>query len=285
GAWPGRRGLARAAGLGVEAGAEGPEAAGGQRAAAHEREGDHHRDHDPGGAAVARAVRLVRPGWAGSGRVGTWRARRHGPWRAPRWRRTRWRRTRWRRARWRAERRRPRWRAERRRRLGRRTGWWGRGARRRAGWGRRGGWWGLRRGGRLPRRPALLTTFGRSGLLRLPAERGRRLAEQRRLARRGQVRELRVERGPLGADPRQPLEGAQRWRATRRPLQRVPVPPRVVDLDHRAGPVGLPDVVEERQGGDAEDEGADGGDHVEGGEPVTRQVVGVAPGHPLVTQP
>src|SRR5690606_9848970 len=140
GRWSGRRRLTRAAGLGDEAGTEGPDAARGQRAAAHEREGDHHRDHDPGGAAVARAVRLVRPGWAGSGRLGTRRARRHGPWRAPRWRRTRWRRARWRaerrRPRWRAERRRlarrlperrrlPGWRAERRRRLGRRTGWWG----------------------------------------------------------------------------------------------------------------------------------------------------------------
>src|SRR5829696_8985933 len=50
-------------------------------------------------------------------------------------------------------------------------------------------------------------------------------------AARGQVRELGVERRTLGADPRHPLEVAQRRRAGGGPLQRHAVPPRVVHID------------------------------------------------------
>ena len=48
---------------------------------------------------------------------------------------------------------------------------------------------------------------------------------------------------------------------------------------------GLPDVVEERQRGQAQDERADGGHGVQGGEAVGGQIVGVPAGHALRAQP
>ena len=58
----------------------------------------------------------------------------------------------------------------------------------------------------------------------------------------GQFRVVRLERRPLGADPRHDGEVVPRRRAGGGPLQRVAVAPRVVGGDDLAVPVGLVDV-------------------------------------------
>src|SRR3984957_611856 len=71
------------------------------------------------------------------------------------------------------------------------------------------------------------------------------------------VRVVQVEGGPLGADARDAGEVVPRRRAGRRPLQRVPVAPRVVHGDLLAVLPGLVDVVEEEERGRAQDPRAD----------------------------
>ena len=100
-----------------------------------------------------------------------------------------------------------------------------------------------------------------------------------------QVRVVQLERGALGADAGQLGEVVPRRRAGGGPLQRVAEAPRVVHRDHPAVAVAAEHVPDERQRGGAQHERADRGDHVQRGEPVGGQVVGVAARHALVAQP
>src|SRR5690606_11631612 len=100
-----------------------------------------------------------------------------------------------------------------------------------------------------------------------------------------QVRVVQLEGRALGADPRQLGEVVPRRRAGGGPLQRVAEAPRVVLGDDFPVPVALEHVVQEREHRDAEDERANGGHHVQRGEPVGRQAVGVAARHARVAQP
>src|SRR5574337_2224705 len=99
------------------------------------------------------------------------------------------------------------------------------------------------------------------------------------------VRVVQLERRSLGADPGQLGEVVPGRRAAGRPLQRVAVPPRVVDGHHLAVAPALEDVPDEDDHRRAEDERPDGGDDVQGLEAVGGQVVGVAPRHAHVAQP
>src|SRR3984893_11055001 len=99
------------------------------------------------------------------------------------------------------------------------------------------------------------------------------------------VRVVQLECRPLGTDPGQLGEVVPRRRATGGPLQRVAVPPRVVDSDHFAVAPALEDVPDERNHRRAKDECADRGDHVVHLESVGRQVIRVAARHPAVAQP
>src|SRR3982074_2032041 len=92
------------------------------------------------------------------------------------------------------------------------------------------------------------------------------------------MRVVQLERRTLGPDPRQLGEVVPRRRAGRRPLQRVPVAPRVVDRHDLAVPVALEDVPDERQRRSARDVPADRGDRVRRGETVGGQVVRVPAG-------
>jgi hypothetical protein len=93
-----------------------------------------------------------------------------------------------------------------------------------------------------------------------------------------ECRALRTDSGQLG-------EVVPRRRAAGRPLQRVAVAPRVVDRDRLAVAPALEHVPHERDGPNAEDERADRGHDVQGGEAVGGQIVGVAARHALLTQP
>ena len=96
---------------------------------------------------------------------------------------------------------------------------------------------------------------------------------------------VRLERGPFGADARDLQEVVPGRRGGRRPLQGVPVAPRVIAQRQLPVLPGLHHVVEERDRGGPEDERPDGGDDVERGEPVGDPVVGVAAGHALSAEP
>src|SRR5205823_12304386 len=63
------------------------------------------------------------------------------------------------------------------------------------------------------------------------------------------------ERGSVGADSGNVVEVVSGWWARRGPLQRVAVPPGVVDGDDFAVVIAGEDVPEEREHGDAESEG------------------------------
>src|SRR5690606_22612400 len=95
------------------------------------------------------------------------------------------------------------------------------------------------------------------------------------------VRVVQLEGRTLRADPRQLGEVVPRRRAAGGPFERVAVAPRVVDRDDLAVAVALEDVPQERQRRGTEHERTDGGNRVQGGEPVGRQVVGVATRHAL----
>ena len=95
-------------------------------------------------------------------------------------------------------------------------------------------------------------------------------------------RVVQVERGALGADPRDAVEVVPRRRAGGRPLQRRAVAPRVVGLDEGCGAPRLPHVVRGTAASTtAQDDRADGRDPVAEGEAVLGHVVGVAPRHAL----
>src|SRR5215213_10814134 len=90
--------------------------------------------------------------------------------------------------------------------------------------------------------------------------------------RQRDLRMVQVEGRRLGPNTRNRGEVVPRRRAGGGPLQRATPPPRIVGGDLRVVP-GLPDVVQERQAGGAEQEGARGGDLVEDCESLVRQVV------------
>src|SRR5215471_1894887 len=100
------------------------------------------------------------------------------------------------------------------------------------------------------------------------------------------MRVVQVERGALGPDARYRGEVVPRRRAGRRPFQGVGPPPRVVSRDPLTLPPRPVDVVEEDEGGQAEDPRADGGNLVQRGR-IARQVgvVGDAPWHAYDAQP
>src|SRR6476646_8354144 len=83
-----------------------------------------------------------------------------------------------------------------------------------------------------------------------------------RLVELGDGGVVQVERGTLGADPRDAREVVPRRRAGGGPLERSPVAPGVVHLDQRGRPPGLPHVVDERQRGGTEQEGTHRGELV-----------------------
>src|SRR3954447_2600893 len=113
---------------------------------------------------------------------------------------------------------------------------------------------------------AARTAVHRAGALVLHVRLAVQVVQDRLVGRRlvplGDLRVVQVEGWPLGPDPRDRREVVPRGRAGGGPLQGGTVTPRVVDLDQRRRPPGLPHVVEERQGRGAEQEGADGGDLV-----------------------
>src|SRR2546430_17204990 len=77
------------------------------------------------------------------------------------------------------------------------------------------------------------------------------------------VRVVRLEGGPLGADPRDPVEVVPRRRTGRRPFQRARVPPRVFLGHLHPVPPGDVHVPQEYQDGQREDPRPDGGDEVD----------------------
>src|SRR5260370_42388760 len=100
------------------------------------------------------------------------------------------------------------------------------------------------------------------------------------------VRVVRLEGGPFGSDPGDPVEVVPRRRAGRRPFERAAVPPRVF-LGHLF-PVAPGDVhvPEEHENGQGEDPRSDGGDDVERGHvPGQVGVVGGAPHLTLDARP
>src|SRR5256884_1965385 len=79
------------------------------------------------------------------------------------------------------------------------------------------------------------------------------------------VRVMRLEGGPLGPDPRDPVEVMPRRRAGRRPFERARVSPRVFLGHLHAVPPGDVHVPEEHENGQGQNPRPDGGDDVERG--------------------
>src|SRR5579862_3395431 len=96
---------------------------------------------------------------------------------------------------------------------------------------------------------------------------------------------VQVEGGAFGADPGDGGEVVPWGWAGGGPVQGGAVAPGVVGLDQRGVLPGVPDVVEERQGGGAQEECSAGGELVGPGEAFAGQVVGVAAGHPDHPEP
>ena len=81
------------------------------------------------------------------------------------------------------------------------------------------------------------------------------------------------------ADTWQGIEVVVRRRASRCPLERVAVTPRIINSDDLTVAPGLVHVPDERQEADTQDEGTNRGDLVEQREAVSVQVVSVAARH------
>src|SRR4051795_6944652 len=99
------------------------------------------------------------------------------------------------------------------------------------------------------------------------------------------VRIVQLERRPLRTNAGQLGEVVPRRRAAGRPLQRVAVPPRIVDHHRLAVAPALEHVPHERQHRRSEDERPDRRHDVQRGKAVGGKVVGVAARHSLVAQP
>src|ERR671936_2490033 len=93
------------------------------------------------------------------------------------------------------------------------------------------------------------------------------------------------ERRTLRADPWHVGEVVPRRWAGSCPFERVSVAPWILGSHDLAVSVGPVHVVDERQDGCAEYERADRGECVQGGEAISRQVVGVPTWHALDAEP
>src|SRR6266516_3597309 len=113
-----------------------------------------------------------------------------------------------------------------------------------------------------------------------------RLLDPVRLPAPLDMRVVRLEGGPLGPDPRDPVEVVPRRRAGRRPFERTAVTPRVFLGHLHPVPPGDVHVPEEPQDGQGQNPRPDGGDDVERGHiPGQERVVGGTPDLALDPRP